>query len=84
MTGHTAPISAAARVHADPGELLVTGARDRTAKFWHPGSGRCVESLILPSPVQCLAAGDDGSVLVGADWEVMVFGQQVESAQARS
>jgi WD40 repeat protein len=74
MSGHTGPVSAVTVTHRAGDVLLVTGARDRTVRVWHPASGRCVDQLILPSPVQCVTAAADSSLLVCADWELIVIG----------
>jgi WD40 repeat protein len=73
MTGHTGHISATTFVRKGNEAFVATGARDRTMRFWDPRSRRCADQLIFPSPLQCATAAADGSLLVCADWEVIVL-----------
>ena len=73
LTGHTGGVGAVACTMLDGRPVAVTSGHDGTVRIWDltTGAGVCV--LSMPGPVQELAVGEGGELVVGIGWEVVVL-----------
>ncbi|MGW1537855.1 WD40 repeat domain-containing protein [Streptomyces aureus] len=73
LVGHTAAVYAIAPVSLKGRPHALTGSDDQTVRVWDVGAGVCLATLHLPAPCQAIAAGPDGSVVLGVGHEVVAL-----------
>jgi WD40 repeat protein len=66
------------------GRLLASGGREATVRLWDPQSGRCLQTLVHPSPVHAVAFSPDGRLLAsgGVDGQIRLWERQKGTAPA--
>lgn len=72
-TGHASEITAIvlARLRGRP--LAVTASRDHTVRVWDLEQWQCLDRIVMPGPIENLAMGGGGILVVGFGFDIATF-----------
>ncbi|MHA6759572.1 WD40 repeat domain-containing protein [Streptacidiphilus sp. PAMC 29251] len=76
LTGHTGPINAVACTTLDGRPVAVTGSYDHELRIWNLVSGRLVDALLLPAPVEAVAASASEILVCAFGLGIAIFGRR--------
>ncbi|MFJ8495501.1 hypothetical protein ACIRBZ_45325 [Streptomyces sp. NPDC094038] len=73
LAGHSGEVTAVAVTNVKDRAISVTGSDDRSVRAWDLTTGSCLATFHLPDSVSAIAAGSDGTVLLGVGHEVVAL-----------